>query len=102
MATIEEASVCPKCGLTGEAEGAPQPSAKPGITVITFKCKNNRCVWFDTGWLVQKNPDGSVPEPSDVPRGPKQFDRPDQFTVAQNMQQVEDYARFMQDRSTQQ
>jgi hypothetical protein len=100
VASIEEASKCPKCGLTGELSGAPQQSAKPGVRVLTYKCKNDRCKWYDTGWLVQLNPDGSVPEPSEVPRGPKQFDRPDQLMVAQTMEQVEKFAEHFQQRST--
>lgn len=99
MASIEEASKCPKCCYTGEP-GVPQASAKPGVTVITYTCKNTLCKWYETGWLVQRNADGSIPEPSDVARGPKQFDRPDDLMVAQTMEQVEKFAGHFQQRST--
>lgn len=48
---------------------------------------------------MQVNPDGSVPDPSETPRGPKQFDREDRLTVARNMEQAAEYASFFQDRS---
>jgi hypothetical protein len=99
MATIEEASKCSKCGLTGE-RGAPQASAKPGVKVIVFTCRNKSCVWYDTGWPVQVNPDGSIPDPEDTRHGPKQFDRPSDLMVAQNIEQVEKYVGFFQDKST--
>lgn len=99
MATFEEASRCPKCEQPGRP-GSPQPSAKPGVRVVPVTCENERCRWYNTGWLVQLNPDGSVPDPSETPRGPKQFDRADGLTIAQNMQQAAEYAQFFQDRST--
>lgn len=98
MATFEEASRCPKCGEVGE-QGPRQATAKVGVTVVVMTCKNNRCTWFDTGWPVQINPDGSVPDPSTTQAGPKQFARPDDLTVAQTMKQVEEYAEFFNQRS---
>src|SRR5262245_58990788 len=31
------------------------------VDVFIFHCDNNRCVWFGTGWMVQINPDGTIP-----------------------------------------
>lgn len=99
MATLEEASRCPKCQEVGD-QGAPQRSNKPGVNIIPFTCKNERCRWYNTAWLVQVNPDGTIPDPSEVPRGPKQFDRPDKLLVARNMEQVNAMAELFQARST--
>lgn len=98
MATLEEASHCPRCKEVGE-QGAPQVSAEPGIRIIVFTCRNERCRWYNTGWPVQLNPDGSIPEPSETPRGPKQFDRPSKLAIAQNMEQAAQYAQFFQNQS---
>lgn len=97
MATLEEASRCPKCSQVGR-QGPKQPSAKPGVSVIVFTCENQLCQWYDTGWPVSINPDGTIPDPG--PPGPKQFVRPNDLEVAQTMEQVERYADFLQGKST--
>lgn len=71
--TLEEAKRCPRCGESGEKH-----SERPvggGAKVITFHCKNEGCAWFNTGWGVQINRDGSIPV-NDGP-GEKQFAMPD-------------------------
>jgi hypothetical protein len=35
---------------------------KHGVTVHTVFCRNDKCEWHNTSWLVQVNADGSVPE----------------------------------------
>jgi hypothetical protein len=72
--TLEEASRCPKCKEPGDI-GARRPTAKPGFDVLGVTCQNEACKWFETGWLVQINPDGSIPEPAPegTVRGDKQF-----------------------------
>jgi hypothetical protein len=61
--TFEEAKLCPKCGLPGE-EGNPTP-ARNGrgqpVKVFLIWCRNEACKWFNTNWVVQINPDGTVP-----------------------------------------
>jgi hypothetical protein len=42
-------------------------------------CENDRCEYYEDRWLVQTNPDGSVPTPGT--RGPKVFERPGQSTT---------------------
>jgi hypothetical protein len=32
------------------------------VTVYTFHCDNNRCIWNGTGWIVQVNEDGTIPK----------------------------------------
>lgn len=75
MATIAEASECPKCGYTGEV-GPRKRTAKPGITASVCTCKNETCRWFNTGWVIQFNPDGSIPdarERDESDREPRRF-----------------------------
>ena len=76
MASFEDAKQCPKCKQPGEEVGTrPAPKgATKGSKLVTIKCKNERCVWFDTIWYVQLNPDGSVPEPKDHRGEPKLYE----------------------------
>lgn len=95
MASLEEASHCPKCSQQGELT---LQSAGPrvGSKALTYTCKNNLCLWFNTGWVVQVNPDGTIPERK---AGPKQFEKltPGQETFARDvLHQVE----YDQQRST--
>jgi hypothetical protein len=74
-ATWEEARHCPKCGEAGEARGGARATAKPGVKAQTVYCLNERCSWFSTGWVVQINPDGSIPDaaPTGIARGEKLY-----------------------------
>jgi hypothetical protein len=65
--TFEEAKLCPKCGLPGEdrlSKSAKAPGLKPGTTIHHIYCTSQTCPWYNTCWMVQVNPDGSVPPPS--------------------------------------
>jgi hypothetical protein len=85
--TWDEASVCPRCGLTGERDPRPKRvkargadgkriiGVTEGAMIHTLYCRNSRCRWFNTPWEVQVNPDGTIPDPN--ARRRKQFDRPD-------------------------
>lgn len=81
QSTWEEASRCPKCGEPGElGKTIPTPSELPrGTKLYEVYCRNGDkvfsqdCKWFNTPWLVQVNPDGSVPAPSDHKGEPKQY-----------------------------
>lgn len=68
MATIEEAIHCPRCQETGK-EVKKYPSTR-GSTIYVFHCQNEKCHWYGTGWTVQVNRDGSVPERT---KGMKEF-----------------------------
>jgi hypothetical protein len=66
--SFEEARRCPKCKLPGE-DRSTQPARGAGLqrgtTVHMVYCVNDRCTWYNTCWVVQVNPDGSVPPPQD-------------------------------------
>lgn len=89
-ATWEEASRCPRCDQAGEA-GVAQQSRKPGVKVIPVFCRNEHCRWFDTSWLVQINPDGSIPDaaPTGTARGEKQFGSENLLTAGVTDQLIE-------------
>jgi hypothetical protein len=72
--TLEEARICPKCGTSGDL-GAKMPSAKPGINVVVATCRNALCRWYETGWPIQINADGTIPDAAapGQARGQKQF-----------------------------
>lgn len=73
MTTYEEARRCPKCEEPGEESGrrSLHSASLRGAELHIFACKNSRCQWFDTTWTVQRNPDGTIPEPT--ARREKQF-----------------------------
>lgn len=87
MASYEEASRCPKCKEVGRLANKRSIKNIRGATIHIFECHNEKCKWFnESGWMVQVNPDGSVPNP-DVNR-PKQFpQRPDRVDEVQRAAQ---------------
>ena len=71
--TYEEAKHCPRCKEEGMLASTTPVTMGRGVggKVEVFKCMNERCRWFETGWTIQINPDGTIP----VHRpGAKQFD----------------------------
>jgi hypothetical protein len=64
--TYEDAKRCPKCNEPGlkTSEKSAGRNAAHGTRVHTFECRNNRCKWFNEFWVVQVNPDGTVPPPN--------------------------------------
>jgi hypothetical protein len=72
MATWEEARKCPKCSNAGKESGT-MPTQRRGTKVVKLVCENPLCRWFETGWVVQINPDGSIPDPESALNSPKQF-----------------------------
>jgi hypothetical protein len=80
MATWEEARLCPKCGNAGQETGT-MPTRKRGVKVVNLTCKNPLCRWCDTGWIVQINADGSIPDAMSA-LGPKQFIIPESAAEA--------------------
>lgn len=72
--TFEDLKHCPKCDQPGEeTKSIPAPGAPRGTTLKTIYCRNDLCKWFNTMWLVQVNPDGSVPGPTDHSKRPKLY-----------------------------
>jgi len=72
--TFEDHKRCPRCKEPGEDSGSvAAPNAPKGTKLHTIYCRNERCKWFNTPWLVQVNPDGSVPKPVDHKKRPKMY-----------------------------
>lgn len=69
--TFEEAKSCPKCGLPGD-DAQTLPVARGKRVHIIF-CRNAACSWFNTSWIVQVNPDGTIPTPEYQKKEPKKF-----------------------------
>lgn len=63
--TFEVAKRCPKCDMPGEDMGASPAKNQRGqnVAVHSIFCRNPECIWYNTNWIVQVNPDGSVPKP---------------------------------------
>lgn len=62
VATLEEASRCPRCEQPGDntTEQKIDGGAK-GSVIRTYFCRNERCRWHNTSWIVQVKSDGTVP-----------------------------------------
>jgi len=68
LTTYEEARQCPKChqyGVHAQTDSGPR-----GSKIETYVCDNEICLWYQTGWVVQVNRDGSIPNRTE---GPKEF-----------------------------
>jgi hypothetical protein len=74
MPSFVEAQHCPRCGEQGEQthrETVTDMSLKSfGSSVYTYTCRNERCRWFNTGWIIQVDKNGEIPVRQ---AGPKQF-----------------------------
>lgn len=72
--TYEEAKLCPKCGKPGEeTKSISVRGMARGTTAKTIYCRTNLCPWENTPWMVQVNPDGSIPPPQDHTGRPKMY-----------------------------
>lgn len=73
--SLDIAKRCPRCQEPGkEIRVANNVPGTPGGTKMhVFQCKTGGCGWENTNWLVQENPDGTIPIRKDEPRKPKQF-----------------------------
>ena len=80
--TFEEAKRCHGCQVPGkQVSKTPHPEMR-GVSIYTFGCDNERCPEKDERWLVQVNPNGTIPQAGH--RGPKAFSLPKSSTnVAQ-------------------
>jgi len=61
--TYEEAKRCPKCATPGRDTGT-TTRVKGGGLLHNIVCVNPRCRWYNTSYVVQTNPDGTVPPPT--------------------------------------
>lgn len=90
--TFEEAKRHTVCGDPGEEVNTIRPEeAVRGTIVHVFECKNKRCSAHTDRWMVQTNPDGSIPKPGK--RGPKAFALPKSSTNV--AQQARDYVKML-------
>lgn len=89
ISKYEQATHCPICDQPGELSSTNSVPGFPGTKVEGWTCVNERCRWFTTGWIIQINPDGTIP---DRTAGPKQYQplSPGQETAAR------DYLRAIQ------
>lgn len=67
-ASWEDARRCPSDGSPGEIvnqQMAKRDSgAPPGTKLVTLICKNTRCEFHETPFVVGINPDGTIPDPT--------------------------------------
>lgn len=59
--SFEEVRKCPRCASTGRI-GSERPQ-RDGSKIVTIWCETPTCRWFNTSWIVQIMPDGSIAEP---------------------------------------
>lgn len=72
--TFEQAKICPKCGNPGEDRKTQvAPNMPYGTTLHFIYCKTPLCIWFDSPWMIQVNPDGSVPPERNHTFTPKEY-----------------------------
>jgi hypothetical protein len=74
--TLEEAMECPKCHNPGKlvSEGpSKSPEAARGTKMRIMECVTVLCPWHEERWLIQLNPDGSIPEAYSGIRGAKAY-----------------------------
>jgi hypothetical protein len=70
ISKYEQATRCPKCDQPGKLASTNTVPGHLGTQVESWTCVNEACSWFTTGWIVQINPDGTIP---DRTAGPKQY-----------------------------
>lgn len=87
MVTFEEASRCPKCNNIGTETA--KHNGPNGSTVHTITCMNTVCIWFETGWIIQRNSDGTIPVREASSRAPKQFPAMPGMTTERAQSEVE-------------
>jgi hypothetical protein len=59
--TFEEACHCPRCGQPGEERTTTNLGRAHGQMHYIY-CNNQLCRWFNTPWMIQTLPDGTIPE----------------------------------------
>jgi len=90
--TFEEASRCPGCQTPGKEVATQRPQGTPrGTKIHVFSCENARCPDEGERWMVQTNPDGTIPT---FQKGPKAFERPRESTAI--MQRARDELAIIQ------
>jgi hypothetical protein len=95
QATFADRQKCPKCQIPGESILATVHRDRAKTYSIT--CHNDRCSWFQINWLVDVNPDGSLPvvrpHKKAYPKMPDLTDRVQAAADAEIMRSLEKRAR---------
>lgn len=95
MASYDDASRCPKCGVTGKLSH--DDPYGPGERLHTLTCENSRCSWFETIWTVLLLADGTVPDPQDFSKKKKTYTG---FNYSEEeAKNIEAYARWVANQS---
>lgn len=63
--TYEEAKRCPRCGIPGDHTSTTPGKDRRGkpVSIHMIFCRTEGCRWENTSWVIQVNPDGSIPQP---------------------------------------
>jgi alpha-glucuronidase len=93
--TFEQARRCPASECKQPGKEVAKTELPQGGHVHTFECENLRCTRTGERWLVQTNPDGTIPQPH---QGAKVFPKLNHFS--QNAQRSRDYLRVLEYQST--
>jgi hypothetical protein len=86
MPTLEEAQRCPKCDKPGEIDGTGTQIPGSRNKRLYIFCRNELCRWYDTSWVVDVKPDGSVPEPQ-IHRNPTFYQDPSADRLAREIEE---------------
>jgi hypothetical protein len=78
--TFEQARRCPESSCKQPGKSAKESPLPQGGKIHTFECVNERCPRHGERWLVQTNPDGSIPQPH--AGGPKTFPKLNHHSTA--------------------
>lgn len=89
MTTLEEVQRCPQCDFPGEVtrHGHLSGTERRSYSLIFF-CRNKRCRWYDTSWIVQVRADGTFPPA--LRKRPKQFPKMDTYGSVDAMRNLVD------------
>jgi len=77
--TFELAKRCPATGCNQAGKEVAATPIPQGGRVHTFECQNERCTRHGERWIVQTNPDGSIPQRRE---GPKTFPKLNHFSAS--------------------
>lgn len=72
MPSLDEATRCPQCNEPGEDRQSVILELGQG-TVHFYFCQNKPCEWYNTSWIVQILPDGTIPVRPQGDRYPGDF-----------------------------
>lgn len=89
LTTMEEVSRCPACQQPGERTMGRHLSGTDRRSYsLVFWCRNSRCRWLNTSWIVQVRADGTFPPA--LKRRTKQFPALGSINTERLMQSLQD------------